>query len=47
MKAARAQEMVGDYKAAAENYNKIKTDYKKSPEANDIDKFIARAEANL
>jgi len=47
MKAARAQEMVGDYKAAAENYNNIKTDYKKSPEANDIDKFIARAEANL
>ena len=47
MKAARAQEMVGDYKSAAENYNKIKSEYKTSPEANDIDKFIARAEAKL
>ena len=47
MKAARAQELLGDYKAAAENYTKIKEEYKKSPEANDIDKFIARAEAKL
>ena len=47
MKAARAQEMVGDYKGAAENYKKIKEDYKTSPEGSDIEKFIARAEAKL
>lgn len=47
MKAARAQEMVGDYKGAAENYKKIKEDYKTSPEGSDIEKFITRAEAKL
>lgn len=47
MKAARAQEMVGDFKGAAENYKKIKEEYKTSPEGSDIEKFIARAEAKL
>ena len=47
MKAARAQEMVGDYKGAAENFKKIKEEYKTSPEGSDIEKFIARAEAKL
>ena len=47
MKAARAQEMNGDYKSAADNYNMIKDDFKASPEASEIDKFIARAEAQL
>lgn len=47
MKAARAYEMVGDYKSAAEKYNKIKAEYKTSPEGSDIEKFIARAEAKL
>ena len=47
MKAARAQEMVGDYKGATENFKKIKEEYKTSPEGSDIEKFIARAEAKL
>jgi tetratricopeptide (TPR) repeat protein len=47
MKAARAQEMVGDYAAAAKNYKKIKEDYKSSPEGSDIEKFIARSEAKI
>ena len=47
MKAARAMEMVGDYEGAAENYNRIKIEYRTSPEGSDIEKFIARAEAKL
>jgi len=47
MKAARAQEMAGDYKSAADNYNRIKEDFKASPEASDIEKFISRAEAQI
>ena len=47
MKAARAQEMAGDFESAADNYKKIKSDYKASPEASDIDKFISRAESQI
>lgn len=44
MKAAKTHEMNGNYQDALELYNKIKKDYRSSPEASDIDKYIARAE---
>lgn len=39
------QENLGNAKAAAENYNKIKTDYPESDEAKDIERYVARASA--
>lgn len=47
MKAGQAQELAGDYKSAASNYNKIKDNFKGSSEASGIEKYIARAEAKL
>jgi len=40
-------EAENDYKSADETYKKIKTDYVSSPEAQNIDEYIARAEAKL
>jgi len=44
-KTGLAYEENKDYASALENYNKIKTDYPDSKEAQTIDKYIARAEA--
>ena len=44
MKAGLASEVKGDYKAAFEFYTTIKEKYKKSQQASEIDKYIARAE---
>jgi tetratricopeptide (TPR) repeat protein len=44
MKAGIASEIKGDFKTALENYNTIKEKYKKSQQATEIDKYIARAE---
>ena len=43
--AARAYEVKGDYTNALSLYQSIKTQYYTYAEANDIDKYIARAEA--
>ncbi len=45
MKAARTYELLGEYANAIELYNQIKQDYKTSPQAVEIDKYIARAES--
>jgi len=42
-----AYEADNDYKSADETYKKIKTDYYSSAEAQNIDEYIARAEAKL
>lgn len=47
MKAGKTYELLGDYANAAETYKTIKREYKKSPEAGEIDKYIARAEASI
>lgn len=39
------QENLGNHKAAAESYNKIKKEYPESEEAKDIERFLARANA--
>lgn len=44
-KAGRAYESLGDYKNAVEVYTVIKDKYYTSPDASDIDKYIARASA--
>ena len=44
-KAAETYELLGEYDNAVEHYKSIKEDYKKSAEASDIDKYIARAES--
>ena len=44
-KAALTYEMLGDYEEALEKYKEIKKDYRKSAEAGDVDKYIARAES--
>ena len=44
MKAGWTYEINGEYSKAAEVYKKIKTEFSKSQEARDIDKFIAHAE---
>jgi len=46
-KAAQTYELLGEYEKALSHYQTIKTDYKDAPEANDIDKFIARAESYI
>jgi tetratricopeptide (TPR) repeat protein len=40
-------EAANDYKSADEAYEKIKSDYPESPQAQSIDEYIARAEAKL
>lgn len=40
-------ETLNDYKAADETYKKIKSDYPESPEFQNIEAYIARAEAKL
>ena len=40
-------EATNDYKSADEAYKRIKTDYSDSPQAQNIDEYIARAEAKL
>ncbi len=47
MKLALAYESNNDFKKALEAYTKIKKEYTESPEARDIDKFIARVEVKL
>ena len=47
MKAGLVHELKGQWKEALEIYKRIKNDYYKSYEAQEIDKYIARAEANL
>jgi tetratricopeptide (TPR) repeat protein len=42
-----AYEAQNDYKSADDAYKKIKSDYSDSPQARDIDEYIARAEAKL
>ncbi len=44
IKAGRALELLGDYKAALEVYTKIKAKYPDSSEGRNIDKLITRAE---
>lgn len=44
MKAGKTFELLGAYDEAIEAYTEIKKDYRKSPEAAAVDKFIARAE---
>jgi len=45
MRAAQVYEMMNDYDEALSLYKEIKSDYRKSPEAAEVDKLIARAEA--
>jgi tetratricopeptide (TPR) repeat protein len=45
MKAATVYELNGDYKSAADLYEKIKKDYPNSTEAREVDRYIARANA--
>ena len=47
LKAGWAYETMQDYGKALEMFEKIKTEFTKSREARDIDKYIARAKANL
>lgn len=47
LKAGWAYEIKGDYAKALNMYEKIKTEYPKTREARDIDKYIARAKAQL
>lgn len=44
-KAAQAYELLGEYDEALEKYEAIKKDYTNTPEASEIDKYIARAES--
>ncbi len=44
-KAGQTYELLEDHSAALEIYTTIKEEYKDSPEASDIEKFIARAES--
>ena len=46
-KAAKTAEILGDYKSALTLYNRIKSDFPKSPEAGEADKNIAYAETKL
>jgi len=45
MKAAATQEILGNYKDALEHYKTIKSEFKNSTEASNIDKYIAKAES--
>jgi tetratricopeptide (TPR) repeat protein len=45
MRAASTYEMMNEYAKALEIYQEIKNEYSKSPEAAEVDKLIARAEA--
>lgn len=47
MKAGWSYELLGEWKKAKELYEKLKKDYPQSREAREIDKYIARAKANL
>ncbi len=47
MKLATALESKGNYKDSKEVYEKIKKDYSASVEANQVDKYIARADAMI
>ena len=47
MKAGIASEIKGDYKTALEYYNTIKDKYRKSQQASEIEKYIARAELKV
>ena len=47
LKAGKTYELMSKYDEAVELYKTIKTDYRKSAEAGDIDKYIARAESYL
>lgn len=45
LKAAKANETMGNYEQALTFYKEIQKDYKTTPEGSDIEKYIARAEA--
>ena len=47
LKAGWAYEVKKNYEKALEMYEKIKTEFPKAREARDIDKYVARAKANL
>lgn len=47
MKAAKTYELLNDYASAVDTYQKIKEDYRKSSQATEADKYIARAEAYI
>ena len=47
LKAGWAYEILGDWESARDTYEKLKMDWPKSREARDIDKYLARAKANL
>ena len=47
MKAAIVSELEGDYKGALEYHNRIKSEFKDSREASDVEKYIAKAEAKM
>ena len=47
LRAGMAYEMVGNYQKAIDSYNKIKADYPTSNEAFSIEKYIARAQAEM
>lgn len=45
MKAAQTYELLGEYAKAVDLYKEIKEDFKQSPQASEVDKYIARAES--
>ncbi len=45
MKMGNSYELMGDYKSAIKAYYQIKEEYQDSPQAREIDKYIARAES--
>ena len=47
MKLGQAQELKGDFKEAAETYKRLKSDYPTTSEGQQVDKYIARAEAKI
>jgi hypothetical protein len=47
MKAGMAYEIQGKYKKALEQYKRIKTEYPRSFEATEIDKFISAMEGKV
>lgn len=47
LKAAKAEESMGNYENALSYYQEIKKEYKTTPEGSDIEKYIARAEAYI
>jgi tetratricopeptide (TPR) repeat protein len=47
LKAGWAYEILGEWEEARDIYERIKKEYPKSREARDIDKYLARAKANL